>query len=244
MADVTSTPTDTSASPPAASRASFAEDFVDIFYAPSQVFERRRNASPWPVVLVVTGLVAVSAYIYFNLLGPVLERDILRTLESLPAEQRGTAAAFGRWSTLLAIIFAVPFGTLVLGLVVWLLGKLFDAEQPFRAAMLVVAFSWMPRVVESILGALQAFVMDVNAIPSLAAVSFSPARFMDAAANPALAQLLMRFSPFVIWAYAIIAIGVAVTGRIPRGKAAIVAAIAWVVGTIPVLLSLARGTPA
>ena len=69
-------------------------------------------------------------------------------------------------------------------------------------------------------------------------------RFMDAAANPALAQLLMRFSPFVIWAYAIIAIGVAVTGRIPRGKAAIVAAIAWVVGTIPVLLSLARGTPA
>jgi len=242
MADATSTPTDAPAAPPAA-RASFAEDFIDIFYAPSQVYERRRTASPWPVVLVVTGLVAVSAYIYFNLLGPVLERDILRSLEAVPEAQRGTAAAFGRWSTLFAIVFSVPIGTLILGLVVWLLGKLFDAEQSFRAAMLVVAFSWMPRVIESILGALQAFVVDVNAVPSLASISFSPARFIDAAANPALAQVLMRFSPFVLWAYALIAIGVAVTGRIPRGKAAVVAALAWVVGTIPVLLTFLRGTP-
>lgn len=243
MADATSTPTATPPSSPAAPRASFAEDFIDIFYAPSQVFARRRAASPWPVILVVTGLVAVAAYIYFTLLGPVLERDMARTISSLPEEQRGAAAAFGRWSTLFAVVFGVPLISIVLGLVVWLLGKLFDAEQPFRAAVLVVAFSWMPRVLESILGALQAFVMDVNAIPSLAAASFSPARFMDAATNPAIAQALMRFSPFVIWSYVIIAIGVAVTGRITRGKAAIVAIIAWVVGTIPVLLTLARGTP-
>jgi hypothetical protein len=243
MADVTSTPTATPSSSPAAPRASFAEDFVDIFYAPSQVFERRRTASPWPVILVVTGLVAISAYIYFTLLGPVLERDMARTLSTLPEEQRAAGAAFGRWSTLFAVVFGVPIISFLLGLVVWLLAKLFDADQPFRAAVLVVAFSWMPRVLESILGAVQAFVLDVNTIPSLAAASFSPARFIDAAANPGLAQLLMRFSPFVLWAYALIAIGVAVTGRIPRGKAALVAVIAWVIGTVPVLFTLARGTP-
>lgn len=238
MADVTSTPT---AAPAAAPRASFAEDFVDIFYAPSQVFARRRDASPWPVVLVVTGLVLVSTYIFVTLLGPALERDMLRAVSSLPEEQRATAAAFGRWSTMLTIVLSAPIVTLVLGLVVWLLGKLFDADQPLRAAFLVVAFSFMPRVLESILGALQAFVLDVNALPSMMAASLSPARFIDTVANPALAQVLARFSPFVIWAYVIIAIGVAVTGRVSRGKAALVALIAWVVGSVPVLLSVLGG---
>ena len=241
MADVTSTPTATPSTAPPAPRAAFAEDFVDIFYAPSQVFARRRDASPWPVILVVTGLVLVSAYIYITLLAPALERDLLRAVSGLPAEQRATAAAFGRWSTLGTIVIGTPIITLILGLVVWLLGKLFDAAQPLRAAFLVVAFSWMPRIVESILGALQAFVLDVNALPSLAAASLSPARFVDTVANPALAQVLGRFSPFVIWAYVIIAIGVAVTGRIPRGKAALVAVGAWVVGSVPVLFSFLGG---
>ena len=226
-----------------AARASFAEDFVDIFHAPSEVFARRRDASIWPVLLVVTGLVTLSAYIFFTLLGPVFERDMLRTLADAPAEQRATIMRFSRWTTLFGAVVAVPVSTLILGLVLWLVGKLFDADQPLRAAFIVIAFSWLPRVVESILAAVQALVMDVNAIPSLAAASLSPARFVDAAANPALAQVLMRLGPFVIWSYVIIAIGLAVTGRIGRGKAAIAAVIVWVVGTVPTLLTVARGQP-
>lgn len=243
MADVTSTPTTTPASTPAAPRASFAEDFVDIFYAPSAVFARRREASPWPVVLVVTGLVMVASYIFFTLLGPAFERDMLRAMAEAPAEQRDAVMGFARWSTLFGAVVAVPVSVLVLGLVLWLAGKLFDADQPLRAAFLVVAFSWMPRVLESILTSLQAFVLDVNAVPSLAATSLSPARFIDTVANPALAQVLMRFGPFVIWSYVLIAIGLKVTGRIGGAKAAIAAAIVWVVGMVPSLLTLLRGTP-
>ena len=242
MADVSSTPTDTLA-PPAAPRASFAEDFVDIFYAPSQVFDRRRNASPWPVVLVVTGLFAIASYIFFTLFGPAFERDMLRALADAPAEQRATVLNFARWSTLFGAVVTVPVSVLVLGLVVWLVGKLFDAEQPLRAAFLVVAFSWMPRILETILASLQAFVLDVNALPSLMSTSISAARFVDAAANPGLAQALSRVGPFVLWSYVIIAIGLKVTGRIGIGKAAIAAFIAWIVGAVPSLLALARGTP-
>lgn len=240
MADATSTPTATPSSSPAAPRASFAEDFIDILYAPSQVFARRRDASPWPTILVVTGLVMVASYIFFTLLGPAFERDMLRAMADAPAEQRGAVMGFARWSTLFGAVVAVPVSVLVLGLVLWLVGKLFDADQPLRAAFLVVAFSWMPRVLESILTAVQAFVLDVNTLPSLAAASLSPARFVDTVANPALAQVLSRLGPFVIWSYVIVAIGLKVTGRIGGAKAAIAAAIVWVVGLVPALLTLAR----
>ena len=242
MADVTPAPTATS-SAAGAPRASFAEDFVDIFYAPSSVFARRRDASPWPTILVVTGLVMVASYIFFTLLGPAFERDLLRAMTDAPAEQRDTVVAFARWSTLFGAVVAVPVSVLVLGLVLWLVGKLFDADQPLRAAFLVVAFGWMPRVLESIVTAVQAFVLDVNTVPSLAATSLSPARFIDTVANPGLAQVLMRVGPFVIWSYVIIAIGLKVTGRIGGAKAAVAAAIVWVVGMVPALLTLLSGTP-
>ena len=241
MADVTPTPTSVPATASATPRASFVEDFIDIFYAPSAVFERRRTASPWPAILVVTGLMMVASYIFFTLLGPAFERDMLRAVGGAPAEQRAAVLGFARWSTIFGAVVAVPVSVLVLGFVLWLAGKLFDAEQPLRAAFLVVAFSWMPRVLESILAALQAFVMDVNTLPSLAATSLSPARLVDTVEHPALAQVLARFGPFVIWSYVIIAIGLRVTGRIGGAKAAVAAAIVWVVGTVPVLLTLVRG---
>ena len=240
MDDATSTRAPESASAPAAPRASFAEDFVDIFYAPSAVFARRREASPWPVVLVVTGLFAVASYIFFTLLGPAFERDMLRAVAEAPAEQRAAVVGFARWSALFGAVVTVPVSVLVLGLVLWLAGKLFDAEQPLRAAFLVVAFSWFPRVVETILTALQAFVLDVNAVPSLMATSLSPARLVDGVANPGLAQLLARFGPFVLWSYVIVAIGLKVTGRIGGAKAAAAAAIVWLVGMVPALLAFAR----
>lgn len=237
MTDSTSAPLAAPPSPAAAPRASFAEDFIDIFHAPSDVFARRRDASVWPVLLVVTGLMMVASYIFFTLLGPAFERDLLRSMADAPAEQRNAVMGFAKWSTLFGAVVAVPVSVLVLGLVLWLVGKLFDADQPFRAACIVIAFSWMPRVVESIVTALQAFVVDVNAVPSLASISLSPARLVDAAADPMLAQVLMRLGPFVLWSYVIIAIGLKVTGRVSGPKAAVAAAIVWVVGTVPALLS-------
>lgn len=237
MPDAGSAPTPTPAAGATVPQAGFAEDFVDIFYAPSAVFARRRAASPWPVVLVVTGLTAVVAYIFFSLLGPALDRDLARAVAGTPPEERETGMRVARIMTQYGSLVLVPASVLVLGLVLWLVGKLFDAQQTLRAAFLVVAFSWMPRVVESLLGALQAFVVDVSVIPSMAAVSLTPARFVDAAGDPVLVQVLTRFGPFVIWSYVIVAIGLKVTGRIPGAKAAIAAAIVWVVAFVPTLFS-------
>src|SRR5213080_4058623 len=62
-----------------AGRAGMWEDFIDIFYAPSQVFARRgASGSVWIPLLVVT--VALSALVYVNsgVLEPMLSAEFDR----------------------------------------------------------------------------------------------------------------------------------------------------------------------
>lgn len=220
------------------------EDFIDIFYAPAAVFERRRTASPWAALLVVTGLFAILSYVGFTLLGPAIDAEIARNMAKamqanpqLTPEMMEGGAKFARLSMMVAAVIAVPVSVLILGIVLWLVGKLFDATEPLRAAFFVVTMSWMPRLIESLLSSLQGLFMEPAAMTSAAAVSLTPARFVDVAtASPVLVAVLLRLGPFVIWGYVLLAIGLAVTGRIPRGKAAIAAIIVWVLGTVPALL--------
>lgn len=231
-----------------APRASVAEDLVDVFYAPSTVFERRRQSSPWPQILIVSVLFAVAVYISFSLLGPVIDAEVQRqmaraaaTNPGLDPAQMSGAQGFTRVMMLVAAAFSAPIAIVAVGLVLWLIGKLFGAEQPLRASFLVVALSFMPRVVESLLGALQAFVVDVNSLSSIYAASLTPARFAGPGTSEAMLLLLTRFGPFLLWAYAILAIGLAVTGRISKGKAAAAAAIVWALGTLVQVLPAMRG---
>ncbi|HEU4629364.1 MAG TPA: YIP1 family protein [Gemmatimonadaceae bacterium] len=223
-------------------RASFAEDFIDIFYAPSSVFARRREANPWPTILVVTGLSVIAAYIMFTLLAPVVDAMLAKQMamatqnQSLTPEQLQGARTFGRMMMLVSSVVGVPILVLVLGLVLWFVGKLLDAEQPLRAAFLVVAFSYMPRIVEQLLTALQAFWLDLASKSSLFQVSFSAARFADPEASQLTLGLLSRIDPFVLWSYVLIAIGLSVTGRISRGKAALGAFVLFLLGLVPSLV--------
>lgn len=220
-------------------RASAFEDYVDIFYAPSSVFARRRDSSPWIPLLVVTGLFAIATYISVTLLGSVYEAEMMRQASQggeLAPEQ---LAGMRRMAPIFAVVgglTTVPIATLVLGLVLWVVGKLVDAEQPLRAAFLVIVFSFMPRVLEAIVTALQAFVIDVSTIRSIYGVSLSPARFMDPESPLAMLVLASRLSPFIIWSYAIVAIGLAITGRITIAKATLAAVVLWLIGALPAVL--------
>lgn len=233
---------------PAPERASFAEDFLDIFYAPSAVFERRRNASPWPVLLVVTGLFAIAWYIFMTLLAPLFDAQLAqqtaRMAEQMTPEQAAAAAqAQAKFAPIMMMvtgIVTVPVTVLLLGLVTWFVGKLLDAEQPLRATFVVVAFSFMPRVLGTLLVALQSFVVDVSTMSNQFQATLSPARFVDTAtASPALVGMLSRLDPFILWSYLLIAIGLKVMGRITMGKALIAAAILWLIGSAPTIMGAA-----
>jgi len=49
-----------------------------------------------------------------------------------------------------------------------------------------------------------------------------------------------RLDVFTLWTTVLLAIGLSVTGRIPRRQAAMAAAIVWFVGAVPALLTALR----
>jgi hypothetical protein len=48
-----------------------------------------------------------------------------------------------------------------------------------------------------------------------------------------LVEFLGRMDVFTIWVTVLLAIGLAVTGRISRGKAAMAAVVIWLIGALP-----------
>jgi hypothetical protein len=55
-------------------------------------------------------------------------------------------------------------------------------------------------------------------------------------------SLLTRFDLFTIWATVLLAIGLAVVAKIPKSRAAMAAALVWVIGGLPVLVGALRAS--
>jgi hypothetical protein len=140
-----------------------------------------------------------------------------------------------------AFIF-VPVGMFLVGLALWLCGKLVDARQTLAAAIMVAAYSFTPRVLETLVKAVQALFMDPASLNGQYRISLSPARFLDPdVASPLLVAVLGRLDVFTIWVTVLLAIGLSVTGKIPRRRAAIAAGLVWLLGALPGVLAAARG---
>jgi hypothetical protein len=229
-------------------RASVWEDFIDIFYAPSQVFARRAaTGSVWVPLLVVT--VAMSALIYVNsgLLEPMLSAEFNRNMavamKNNPAinpEMLSTMRTVGlriaQFSGLLT-----PIGILLTGVGVWLIGKLFDAKETFRAALLITAYAFMPRVLEAAVHGLQGLFLDPASLDGRFRVSLGIGRFLDPnTVSPILLGLLGRIDVFTIWVTVLLAIGLSVTGGISRSRAFLAAPLIWALGAIPLVFQALR----
>jgi hypothetical protein len=129
------------------------------------------------------------------------------------------------------------------GTALWLIGKLVEARQSYGAALMVAAYAWVPRVVESVLHGLQGIVLDPSTLDGRFRVSLGVGRFLDPDSTPpALLALVGRIDVFTIWVTVLLAIGLSVTGGISRKRAAMVAPLIWAAGAIPVLLQALRAS--
>jgi hypothetical protein len=226
--------------PPTPEKASLLDDFMDIFYAPSAVYARRANKSFWVPLLIISLLVGVIFIANRDLLEPIMDAEMTRALEKnasgqqLTPEQMEAGRKFtGMFATVGAFLFT-PFGILLLGLVVWLVGKFFDAKQTLNSAIVVATFAYVPRIVEGVVNRVQGLFIDTSSLNSRYSLSLGLGRFFDAdTASPMLLALIGRIDVFTIWVTVLIAIGLAVTGKISRGSAAIAAAIVWLAGALP-----------
>src|SRR5689334_4238000 len=120
--------------PASAERTAVWEDFIDIFYAPSAVFGRRAQSSPWVPLAVVTALMTVLVYVNAGLLEPTLSAEFGRSMAIAMRNNPGitpeaadnlrrAALRFGQFGGIFT-----PVGIVITGTMVWLLGKLLDAK--------------------------------------------------------------------------------------------------------------------
>jgi len=235
MTESTSTPI------AAAPKTSFWEDVIDIFVSPAEVFRRRQNTSVWPPMLFVALSIAVIFFATFNTLEPIFDAEFSRRTAKMMAQNpaltpemlekmRGVQTGVAKYG--LSIVMIVTM--FVLGCVSWLVGKMFDSKQTFNAALVVAAWAYMPRILGALINAIQGLLMDPAKMTSILAISLSPARFMDPeATNPILYQMVGRLDLITIWVTVLLAIGLVVTGKVTKGRAAIFGVIMWIVGSLP-----------
>ena len=186
--DIVSTsasPTDVA--PPTAPQASVWEDFIDIFYAPSQVFTRRQEGGFGLPLVVFTVVAVLLFYLTKPLLEPVFDAEFTRQMASvmrknpqIKPEQLGQMRAMADKFGIIAVAFIMPITALVLGFCTWLVSKLFDAKETVGSAILIATYALFPRLIQSVVHGLQGLVLAPEQMRSMYSVTVSPARFFDA----------------------------------------------------------------
>jgi hypothetical protein len=233
-------------SKPPAEKASLVEDFMEIFYAPSKVFARRSGSGYGIPLLIVAVLSAVFAFANRSVTSQIMDAEYTRrTAEQMAKNPRMTQeqAEAGRAISAKiggAIFYvAIPILVFVVGFLTWLAAKMVSAKLSFEAAILVVTFAQIPRLLGSLLTTVQALLMDTSTVTSQHSVGFSPARFMDPATTQRqIMDVVGRFDIFTLWATLLIGIGVAVVAKVPRSKGYAAAGIVWGIVTVLTGISL------
>jgi hypothetical protein len=233
---------------PAPAKAGLWEDFVDIFYAPSTVFARRADGKFGLALLVLVAIGTLLVFLTRNAMQPVMDAEfarqsakVLAKNPNLTAEQLSTGRGFMESFGFVFFGIGLAVSIFLTGIVLWLVGKLFDAKESVAAAIMIATYSEVPRIVQIVTNAAQGLFMSPDKLTSMNSVGFNLARFMDPDHASAVAiALASRVDLFTIWVTVLLAIGLHVVGRISKQQAAIAAAITWLVGALPVLFSALR----
>ena len=218
---------------------------MDIFYAPASVFARRATSGFGIPMLVVTVLIGTLFLVNTGVMQPIMDAEFSRATAAamrknpkVTAEQMAQFRGIGEKFAAVFAFVGPPVAIFVVGLISWIAGKFVDAKQTFGAALMVAAYAFIPRVIGGIAAGVQGLLMDPASLDSQYRISLGPARFLDPdSASPVLLAVVGRLDVFTIWVTVLLVIGLSVTGRISRRKAAIAGVIVWMIGALPTLLT-------
>jgi hypothetical protein len=223
------------------------EDFVDIFVSPAQVFTRRQGRGFFVALAVLTVVFAALAVGTKPIMQPVydvaLEQQAELALKQNPQltpEQLAKGRSIGEKVATIGAVISIPIMVLATGLVLLLVGKLFDSQLTAGDAMMVATYASFPKILAMVASALIVLVMDPSSITSMYSATLGLGRFIDPTETPVLAALLGRVDLFTIWVTVLLGVGLHVAGKVPKGQAAIAAAIVWLIGALPGVLGAMR----
>jgi hypothetical protein len=220
-------------------------DMVEIFYAPSAVFARRR-AGQWGLAYVVFAVIGIGLFFATkNLLQPAIDADISRGLAAAAAKMGTTpdkvpGAGMMRTIASASVVAYFLIAPFVVALLLWIAGKIARVPNIGTTALAIAVFSMFPKLIGMVAAGVESAILPDSAMTSAAAISFSPARFINPATSPGLSALMLRFDIFLLWGVVLSAIGVRVAGGGTRGQAWATAIGVWAIATLPAVWALIR----
>jgi hypothetical protein len=203
------------------------DDLIEAIVAPVRAFERRRDGRYGLLLVVLTVLTGVIMVATMGLSQPYWDaqfdlaiRQAADKGQAMPPEATGEAArTFGRWAAVIGAALFTPIFVWIGALFVMLGGKLAGASIGYRQGAAIFTLAGVPRLLSPIAMALQGLVVSPDSVRSISDASLGPARFMDPATTPpAVMSLLSNFDAVNLWAFALVAIGISVIGRVSRGS--------------------------
>jgi len=229
----------TSLPPAAPAKVSVWEDVVDIFTSPVEVFVRRIGGDVWIPMGI---LVLFSAVFYFatkGLMQPIFDTEFARGAAramaknpQITAEQMEQGRAMMQKVGGVFVIIGVPISIAFVGIILWLVGKLFGATESVGDAMVIATYAWFPRIISMIVSAVIAVMVDPSKLNSMFSVTLSAGKFLDPdTTGHAMFLMAGRLDVFILWQTALLGLGLSVMGKISRANGLIAAAIMWVVGS-------------
>lgn len=219
------------------------DDYLDVFIAPSKLFERRRDGKFGQALVLLVILVAILFFATKSAMAPIMDAEMAKGMAgamkanpNMTPEQMEGAKKIGAMFAPIAVIVIVLIAPFILGLAIFLVTKLVGGRLRYVQTVTIATFAMFPRLVESVVGAVQALLMDESSLTSRLSVSLGLGRLLDpATTNAFMLALAGRVDVFTIWVTILIAIGVKVMAGITNGQAVVGAAMVWLLGAAPAL---------
>lgn len=213
------------------------EDLIEVFYAPSTVFDRTRNATVGKYLLVTAVIVAVILVATKGLMMPYFDAQFDLTAKMSAAKGRPmpeAARAATTYSIMGASILFAALGPFVNGFFLTLGSKIIGVPLSFARASVIAVLAGMPRIVSWLSVAVQGLLLDdASSVRSLSDASIGPARLVDPeTTSPAILALLGGFDLFRIWQIVLMGIGISVVARVSRTNGYLAAVIAMGIVTV------------
>jgi hypothetical protein len=218
------------------------DDYLDVFASPSRLFERRSDGKFGHAMLVFIIAAVVLYFATRTAMQPIMDAEFERGMAANPnltPEQMEAGRKFAGIAGGIFVVVGTPILMLLLGGVIWIAAKVVGKSLDYAQSATIATFAMFPRLVDSVVSAVQALLMDESSLNSRYKVSLGIGRFLNPD-NGVLLALVGRLDVFTIWVTVLIAIGIKVMTKATAGQAVAAAALVWLVGSLPMLLQALR----